>query len=51
MGRSSERALKRAEEESMLHRLSEPDDVAQFVAYLLTTKNITGQVFSLDSRI
>lgn len=51
MGRSRERALKRAQEESVLRRLSEPGEVARFVAYLLTTKNITGQVFSLDSRI
>jgi hypothetical protein len=37
--------------ESITEKLSGPKDAAGFIAYLLTTDNITGQVFCLDSRI
>ncbi len=51
MGLNAPDAMKRASEESLLKKLSEPRDIAQFIAYLLTTTNITGQVFNLDGRI
>lgn len=51
MGKNAETAMKAALEESILKRLSDPKEAADFIAYLLTTRNITGQVFNLDSRI
>ena len=51
MGVHAEGAMKRAEEESILDCLSDPGEVAGFIAYLVTTKTVTGQVFSLDSRL
>jgi len=51
MGRRAEEAMEKAGKESMLNRLSDPDEVARFIACFLTTKNITGQVLSLESRI
>lgn len=51
MGSSALNAMERAREDSISGRLSDIREVAEFVAYLLGTKNITGQVFSLDSRI
>ncbi len=51
MGASAERAIETAKEASLLKRLSDPGEVAQFVAYLVGTESVTGQVFSLDSRV
>lgn len=51
MGNKAHKARKAAQEESLLKRLSSPEAVADFIVYLLNTNNITGQVFSLDSRI
>lgn len=51
MGLNAADAMKKACEESLLKKLSQPRDIAQFIAYLLTTTNITGQVFNLDGRI
>jgi 3-oxoacyl-[acyl-carrier protein] reductase len=51
MGMGAEQAMKTAEEESVLRRLSDPAEVAEFITYLVTTETITGQVFCLDSRI
>lgn len=51
MGMGAKEAMRMAEEESILHRLSKPEEVADFIAYLVTTATITGQVFCLDSRI
>ncbi len=51
MGRGARGAMKTAEEESVLHRLSDPEDVARFITYLVKTETISGQVFCLDSRI
>jgi 3-oxoacyl-[acyl-carrier protein] reductase len=51
MGLRSEKPMERAEQNSVLHKLSNPAEAAEFVAWLLNTKNISGQVFSLDSRI
>ncbi|MGO9378289.1 MAG: SDR family NAD(P)-dependent oxidoreductase [Dissulfurispiraceae bacterium] len=51
MGNASTGSLKLAKEKSLLHALSDPREVARFIAYLVTTKTITGQTFVLDSRI
>lgn len=51
MGRLSERAMDEARQRSLLKGLSSEQEVADFIAYLVTTAHITGQVFSLDSRI
>lgn len=51
MGKTTQAAMNLALEESVLKKLSDPEEVAGFIAYLLTTKNITGQTFNLDSRI
>jgi 3-oxoacyl-[acyl-carrier protein] reductase len=51
MGGANERAMDRARAESVLGRLSEPSEVARFITWLVGTRNITGQVFTLDSRV
>jgi 3-oxoacyl-[acyl-carrier protein] reductase len=51
MGTVASDALEQAKAESLLHCLSDPREVAQFIAYLVTTKTITGQTFVFDSRI
>ncbi len=51
MGRGAREAMKAAEEESVLHRLSDPEEVARFITYLVKTEAISGQVFCLESRI
>ncbi len=51
MGRLSERAMDEARRKSLLHVLSSDQEAADFIAYLVNTTHITGQVFSLDSRI
>ena len=50
MGSKASEAMKKAKEESITGSLSDPKKVAEFIAYLITTENITGQVFCLDSR-
>ncbi len=51
MGRQSLQAMRAALEESLLKTLTSPEEVAEFIAYLLTTETVTGQVFRIDSRI
>lgn len=51
MGKASEAAMTTAKMESITGKLSSPKDAAGFIVYLLKTGNITGQIFSLDSRI
>jgi len=51
MGTAAFRSVAQAKAQSLLLSLSDPRDVAQFIAYLVTTKNITGQTFVFDSRI
>ena len=51
MGRAAEKAITRAAQESMLRALCEPSEVARFIALLVTARNVSGQVFCLDSRI
>lgn len=50
MGAASVKAMRRAKEESLAGKLSEPSEAAGFVAWLVGTSGITGQVFRLDSR-
>lgn len=51
MGRTAERAADAAREASLLKRLSDPAEVAGFIAFLVSTEGVTGQVFRLDSRL
>jgi 3-oxoacyl-[acyl-carrier protein] reductase len=51
MGMKAVRAMTEARGKSMIHRLSDPAEVAAMVVAIVNTGNITGQVFSLDSRI
>lgn len=51
MGRNAAKAMEDARKESILKSLSDPQKVAEFIHHLLTTEHITGQVFTLDSRI
>lgn len=51
MGMKSRSALCAAREESVLGLLSDPAEVSDFVAYLCSTRTISGQVFTLDSRM
>ncbi|MFN3740094.1 MAG: SDR family NAD(P)-dependent oxidoreductase [Thermodesulfovibrionales bacterium] len=51
MGRASPRAMEVAKDESLLKTLTSKEEVAGFIAFLLETETITGQVFRIDSRI
>ncbi len=51
MGKKAGSAMDEARKRSMLRSLSDPAEVAAMVISIVQTKNITGQVFSLDSRI
>lgn len=51
MGLKAQEAMGEAREESIIRSLSMPEETADFITYLLSTETITGQVFSLDSRI
>ncbi|HSW62447.1 MAG TPA: SDR family oxidoreductase [Dissulfurispiraceae bacterium] len=51
MGSRAEAAMKKAQQESLLGCLSDPDEAARFVVHLTTMRSVTGQVFCLDSRI
>lgn len=51
LGLKAKGAMENARKESLLGRLSEPLEVSEFIIYLIRTKNITGQVFCLESRI
>ncbi len=50
MGSAAGVSLDQAKKESILHTLSDPVEVAAFISYLISTGNITGQTFVLDSR-
>lgn len=51
MGLNARNALNKAKEDSLLNVLSDPKEVARFILYLAETENITGQIFTIDSRI
>lgn len=50
MGTKAEKAVEQAKKVSITRKLSDPGEVAKFIVCLLETENVTGQVFSLDSR-
>jgi len=51
MGRAAPAAMRQAAEESVLGRLALPEEVASFIVHLCGTEAVSGQVFSLDSRL
>jgi hypothetical protein len=51
MGATASKAMEKARADSIINKLSDTDNVAEFIVYLLKREHITGQVFSLDSRI
>ena len=51
MGTAASGSLELAKQESVLNKLSDPCEAARFIAYLVTTNNITGQTFIFDSRM
>jgi len=52
MGSASNiKAQDQAINDSILKSYSEPQNIAEFICYLVSTTGITGQVFNLDSRI
>jgi len=51
MGKKAGGAMAGAREESLLKRLSDPDEVAGFIANLIEMEGVTGQVFAVESRI
>lgn len=51
MGMAADKARKQAERISVLHKLSDIDEVACFVVNLAQMSGISGQVFNLDSRV
>ncbi|HEC97784.1 MAG TPA: SDR family NAD(P)-dependent oxidoreductase [Nitrospirae bacterium] len=51
MGLESPKAMEGARRVSIRGNLSDPDDVVDFITYLVGTRGITGQVFSLESRV
>jgi len=48
---SSKKAKEIALKENMVKDYSDPENVAEFICFLMQTKGISGQVFNLDSRI
>ncbi|MFH1896728.1 MAG: SDR family NAD(P)-dependent oxidoreductase [Candidatus Desantisbacteria bacterium] len=51
MGASTVRARDKAAEMSVLHKLSDMDETASFIVKIAQMTGVSGQVFSLDSRI
>ena len=51
LGKHTKVAMGNAIMESLLNCLSDPEEVSNFIIYLIGTKNITGQTFCLESRI
>lgn len=50
-GNLSESARERLAAANLFGTLNDPAEVARFAAFLLTTRQISGQIFNLDSRI
>jgi 3-oxoacyl-[acyl-carrier protein] reductase len=51
MGIGAAGALENATANSLMKTLSDPGEVARFIAHLVGTEKVTGQIFTLDSRI
>ena len=48
MGKASEKAMTTAKDGEYYRKIISPKDAAGFIVYLLTTDNITGQIFCLE---
>jgi 3-oxoacyl-[acyl-carrier protein] reductase len=51
MGGKAQKAAANAARDSILKRLSQPGEVAEFILFLIKTGDITGQVINLGSRV
>ena len=51
MGAGAQKASEKVKNVSILKKLSQPREVADFILQLVKTENISGQIFNLDSRI
>jgi 3-oxoacyl-[acyl-carrier protein] reductase len=51
MGRAGPAAMDMARDESLIGKLSDPKEVASFISWLVGTESVTGQVFTIDSRV
>ncbi|MBF0539813.1 MAG: SDR family oxidoreductase, partial [Nitrospirae bacterium] len=51
MGLANPGALQRAAQQSLLHSLSSVQEAASLICWLLRSQRVTGQVFTLDSRV
>jgi len=51
MGSGAEKAMDEARKKSLIGKLSDPKEVAGFIAWLAGTESVTGQVFTIDSRV
>ena len=51
MGLEAESAMERAKADSLLGGLADTKEAASFIVWLASTRKITGQIFSLDSRL
>ncbi|MEO5360828.1 MAG: SDR family NAD(P)-dependent oxidoreductase [Nitrospirota bacterium] len=51
MGLSNPKALARAKSTSVLNTLSDAEEAAELIWFILNTKTVTGQLFTLDSRL
>ncbi|MBF0317777.1 MAG: SDR family NAD(P)-dependent oxidoreductase [Nitrospirae bacterium] len=51
MGLANPKAIRKATEQSLLHCLSSVQEAASFIYWLLGSRRVTGQVFTLDSRV
>ncbi len=51
MGRASPAAMDMARGKSIIGKLSDPKEVTGFISWLVGTTSVTGQVFTIDSRV
>ncbi|MBF0517137.1 MAG: SDR family oxidoreductase [Nitrospirae bacterium] len=51
MGLANLNALERARSDSVLNTLAEAYEAAEVIAFILNTKRVSGQIFTLDSRL
>lgn len=51
MGLANLNALERARSDSVLNTLAEAYEAAELIAFILNTKRVSGQIFTLDSRL
>ncbi|MBF0457585.1 MAG: SDR family NAD(P)-dependent oxidoreductase [Nitrospirae bacterium] len=51
MGLANLKALERAKSSSVLNTLSDAEEAADLIFFIINTKTVTGQLFTLDSRL